>query len=348
MSHSLENLSGAVEQEQVPQGELSVEGVKMDCASLISKVKEHYKKEVDKSPEREGTRQLLEVHNDIVLDYAVDISNMLGLDDREKAIAMLATILHDSAKLDGENPLNTLINHHTMGAEIATELAQGFVGESVNGYEVTADMVPEIAFAVRRHQNHPFLIKTFNKGERFEEPQTKADITVYLADMMANIGFKNIAFRFVNDKFVLEDLYKSREKMDDHLNQALDNVFTGDLGVENLINSVFKDEEGNELENLKDTLPVQEYMKKMIESAKKIYDRLKDELPKLESEIALKNPRSGGEIYESGIWNYYAELQGKTGKGAGQKLLVEKINELIVKIGNDLGIDEKTVNSFKM
>ena len=47
----------------------------------------HYQKMVEQNPDRKGMKDTLDVHNNIVLDYAVKLSNLDSeLSDKERAV----------------------------------------------------------------------------------------------------------------------------------------------------------------------------------------------------------------------------------------------------------------------
>jgi hypothetical protein len=348
---------------------LTPENVEKIYAKVIQLLDEYWKKKVEEDRSRSGVLAPLETHNKIVTGYAAKISEILGLQGQDRAVAMIGTIFHDSAKLDSQ-PLE----HHIEGAQVAAELSEKLVGETIDGVTITKEMIGPISDAVRRHQNHPFLIGN-NGGKRFEEPEKKTDLVVFLSDMMANVGFKNIAFRLFPNKgtqFTHQDVSmamesrfakenpdkvsddkkdKLKDRAEDHLVQALNDVFNDQTGVAHLVDNVFyevKDGKKVRRDSMAGTEDVERFMTETIDKAAIIYERLKEELPKLEAQVTHKNSRSGAESYGHRIWELSAEPGDGEGWPAGVKFMKREINKVIERIGTEEGLDPDIVNNFKM
>jgi len=214
---------------------------------------ENYQKEIEEDPKRKPMLSALEAHNKIVLDYANElITENPELNSEDKVAATLATILHDGGKLS-----STLLEHHLKGTVAAEEILNNLMSslKSFEGFLITERLKRKVKEAIERHMNHPFLVKQ-NKGERFPEPQDAIDKVVFDADMLANIGFKNVMFRLINEHFSEEDRKTAEEKDITPIQAAFENVLEGAKDLESTVMSA----------------PAKELAKKLIGVTKEIFE----------------------------------------------------------------------------
>ncbi|MDD3284008.1 MAG: HD domain-containing protein [Patescibacteria group bacterium] len=261
---------------------------------------------------KEGNLAVLENHNKTVLDYALLIMEQIpNLSKKEKVSATTATILHDSGKL-----ISDLKTHHTAGIQRAEEILKKIEGTTIDGIKINDQFIETVKSAIERHMNHPFLVKYINSGKRYPDPITIEDKIVFDADMLANIGFKNVGFRLNTEKFMNEDTKKSLEENTSILEQSFINVLEGEDGAKRLIDVLL-------LEESKDTAI------DLIKTIDKIFEDLKNEKVFYE----IQNIFS-----ENGIFN----IETIKNKG-GLNLLKDVINEKIKKSGIKFEINPKII-----
>lgn len=189
-----------------------------------------------------NTREALEKHEDNVLYYASILSDLEGLSVVETDLALIATQLHDSAKLTAP-----LLEHHLVSVELAKKILDKHKGEKLRSIVIDDKIIGYIQDAIKRHQNHPFLV-ALNKGQKFEEPITNIDKVVFDADMLSNIGFKNIAFRLNSKEFLKQDI-KNAADSNSIIIETFNNVMQG---VRELPNTIL----GEQAKELANTLVV--------------------------------------------------------------------------------------------
>jgi len=269
-----------------------------------------YDENVKENPKAESMRDNLKVHNGIVLDYALDLIEKQGLSPEEKTEAIIATMMHDGGKLSSD-----ILDHHTKGVEYAGKMLDEMMGQKFNGVEITEEIKQKIKEAIERHMNHPYLVEK-NKGERFPEPQGKVDKVVFDADMLANIGFKNVAFRLINEGNFNEDQKKAQENGTTTMEEMFKNVMQG---VEQLDKVVLSPE-------------AKEIAGERIGNAREIFEHLKTRLREIQDMFSAEGR---------------FDLSSIKAKG-GTELVKKLLNEEIEKAAIELGIDSKIVGKLKM
>jgi hypothetical protein len=280
-----------------------------------------YKKDVEKNESQRLNYCNLKVHNEIVLEYAQKIADMEKLPPEEKAAAIVATIMHDSGKLD-----SNIKDHHIKGVESAEEMLAGMKGQKIEGIEITEDFIIKVKEAIERHMNHPFMVKIINKGQRFPEPINSIDEAVFHADMLANIGFKNIGIR-LNENFFKEDEKISLEKGIMVIEEAFNNIMSKEVGVGSIEGAMLtKDPQmlaGRLIESVKRII---EYFKE-----KNVFKKIQDEFSDNEGKYNLESIAKKGDQEMPGVL-----------------LLKKRLNEEIVIAGWELNINSRTVEKFLM
>lgn len=296
------------------------ESVRAEYAQVLNKREEQYGRDVESDYSREGMRKMLAVHNEIVLNYANELCEMNGkLLPEEKVAIVIATILHDCGKLS-----SGLLEHHKKGVEYAEVIVDEMIGMEFEGVKITTEIKENILRAIERHMNHPFLVG-LQKGERFSEPVSEIDKTVFDADMLANIGFKNIAFRLGNSKLFLEDQSVAKEKNISVLEETFENVLDVNNGVRSLGLVVLTD-------------AAKEKSASLILAVENIFSKMKNDgvLAKIEEDFS----NMSGELdRQSTSWELGID---------GLLLIKKRLNEEIQKAGMVLGIDHDIVVRFLM
>lgn len=267
-----------------------------------------YAEDVRENPSAEAMRANLEPHNDTVLDDALDLIGKQKLTPEEKTEAIIATIMHDSGKLASE-----LLEHHTKGVEYAGKMLEEIVGQSFGGVEITEEVKQKIKEAIERHMNHPYMVK--ENGKKFPEPQDKVDKIVFDADMLANIGFKNVSFR-LNEKNLEEDQEKAQKNGTTVVEEMFLNVIQG---VEQLDKIVLSPEAG-------------EIAGERIGNVKKIFERLRDKLEGIQDMFSVDGKFNLSTIKAKG----------------GTELLKKLLDEEIEKAGIELDMNIKSIAKLQM
>jgi len=281
-----------------------------------------YNQDIAEEPSREGMRFDLDVHNRIVLDYAIKLIEVENLGQQEKVEAIMATIMHDGGKLS-----SNLLEHHEKGVEYAGEMLKEMIGKKIDGIEITKEIAQKIKEAIDRHMNHPFVVM-MNKGNEFPVPKDNVDKVVFDADMLANIGFKNVAFRIKNEGFLEKDFMRAKDG--NVLEESFRNVLEGEIT-----------NDGKKIpgaSGLKDVM--------LSDSAKKMADKLIEDAEKI-----FENLKKNGTIIR--IQNFFSDNDGNfnpaTIKERGGAELVKKLlNEEIEKSAMELGIETIIAEKFKM
>ena len=281
-----------------------------DYEEVVDWREKQYDENVKENPKAESMRDNLKVHNGIVLDYALDLIEKQGLSPEEKTEAIIATMMHDGGKLSSD-----ILDHHTKGVEYAGKMLDEMMGQKFNGVEITEEIKQKIKEAIERHMNHPYLVEK-NKGERFPEPQGKVDKVVFDADMLANIGFKNVAFRLINEGNFNEDQKKAQENGTTTMEEMFKNVMQG---VEQLDKVVLSPE-------------AKEIAGERIGNAREIFEHLKTRLREIQDMFSAEGR---------------FDLSSIKAKG-GTELVKKLLNEEIEKAAIELGIDSKIVGKLKM
>lgn len=200
-------------------------------------------------------------------------------------------------------------------------------GKKVDGIEITDKVGQKIKEAIERHMNHPFMVMS-NKGERFPEPQDKVDKIVFDADMLANIGFKNVAFRLGNKDFLDKD--SIRAKNENVLEESFRNVLEGEIT-----------DDGKKIpgaSGLKDVMlsdSAKDMAGKLIETARDIFENLKEK-------GSLKEIQ---EIFSDKDGNFNQDTIKECG---GTELVKKLLNEKIEESAMDLGIETEIAKKFLM
>lgn len=287
---------------------------------IINWREKRYDEDVAGDPRMEAMRGALDTHNRIVLRYADElIAAAPEMTAEEKTAARLAVIMHDGGKLN-----SALLSHHHRGAEYADEMLANVVGKKINGAEIAPRTIIMARRAIERHMNHPFLVK-LQDNKPFPRPLHAADKIVFDADMLANIGFKNVAFELLDEKRLQESAETAGRKGVPPLEITFNNVISGsdgkNGGYKNLVNVVL-------------TKTARKKAAELIETADKIFGELKKNgvLKKINREF------SGNGRFDAAA----IELAG------GMAAIKKRLNEAIRKAGQDLGMDEKTVNNLLM
>ncbi len=263
-------------------------------------------------------RKSLEIHNQIVEGYANKlIEANPNLSPEEKVAATIATMLHDSGKLS-----SSLLEHHEQGVNYAekvmNELIEG--AEEIEGVQMTEGTKNLVKNAVMRHMNHPFLVmkNKMNNGEPFPLPENDVDKIVFDADMMANIGFKNVGFRLINEQFMNEDLEAAKKQDISALQAKFENVLSGVRGLNDVVLS----------DEAKGMTP------DLIGQVEKIYNNLikNNTFQKIQEKFSIDNQFDLITINQNG----------------GPAVIKKELNDAIKKAAMEEQIDSKTVENFKM
>ena len=311
-------------------GQSNMEKINEDFQELLDIRLAKYKediglKENESDPAKEAAINNLETHNGIVLGYGAELAEEMNLSDEDKTVVLTALMLHDIGKLNNPgDSFGTLKNHHRIGEEYTEEIMQEFVGKKIGEIVITEEMIPRIKQAIARHMNHPFMVM-LNKGERYPEPETDIDKIVFDADMMANAGFKNVAFRITGDKFLEEDAATAEKKNISHIEATFDNVLEGvvgsfRIGVKYLPEAVL-------------TEPSKSKTSEIVAQVLQIRDLMKDN-------DAFQNIQSQFADDEGKLTALSIAMKG------GADILKKRINEEIQKAAIKLKIDSKVTKNF--
>lgn len=291
------------------------ETVEEKYSAAIDLREKQYDQDVERDPKMAAMRASLDVHNGIVLGYANELIAGQNLPPDQKVAATLATVLHDSGKL-----ASPLLEHHKKGTEYAGKILDNLSesGQTFDGVAVTPEIRQKALEAIDRHMNHPFLVM-LNKGERMSEPQDDVDRVVFDADMMANIGFKNVGFRLIGEKFMADDAKAAVEKGTTTLQASFENVMQGVRQLDKIV--------------LSDT--AKQKTGALVAAAERIFQKLVTD--KKFAEVQGQFSGAKGEFN-------LGTIQEKGGAGIVKK----RLNEEIFKTGLDLGINSKLLKNFEM
>ncbi|MDD4271330.1 MAG: HD domain-containing protein [Patescibacteria group bacterium] len=294
--------------------EKNLEEIKINYGPVLDLLKGQYDQDVAAKPEMKNQRLNLDTHNQIVLDYADELIKAHDLSQADKAAAYLAVIFHDSGKLAAG-----LMEHHLKSKEYAEKLLDklGPIKQGGEIIEITPELKEKVLQAIERHMNHPFLVN-LNKGRRFPEPENETDKIVFDADMMANVGFKNVCFRLINEGYMKEDAAAAYKKGITALEESFNNVMAG---VKVLGEVVLSE-------------PAKKQTKKLAEDAVEIFNYLK-----------------ANRIFQE-IQDKYSENNEFNSKTINQKggvpALKKELNAAIIKAAQALNIDRKIAENFIM
>jgi len=291
--------------------------------NVINFREKQYEKDFSENPVSGDMLLNLKTHNSIVLNDAIDLIGKEKLSSEDSAAVIIATIMHDSGKLSSD-----LLSHHKKGVEYAKGLIEKMQKEKskFEGIEITQELGQKILQAIERHMNHPFLVVK-NGGERFPEPENKVDRVVYDADMLANIGFKNVGFRLASEEYLREDSQKAIENGTNALEETFANVMQGVVKLDSVVL----------------TSPAQKIAKERIEDTKRIFNYLKEN--KVFESLLLEQNIVNEKIRKSGK---KLNLDDKIIEEMIKKENIIKLNGEIRKAGMALGIDSKIIDKLMM
>lgn len=192
-----------------------------------------YEKDIAQNPEAEKNLPALRRHNEVVQQFGKRLISLFRkkgeLSELQADITKIAIDLHDCGKLGVP-----LLEHHEKGMERAKIILEEFQKENgkIEGVDFSGvvevgdkkiNIQEKILQAINRHMNHPYLVKSNNKN-RFPEPEDLIDKIVFDADMLANIGFKNISFRLNSRKNKEEDQSGARKERIPYIQQVFKSV----------------------------------------------------------------------------------------------------------------------------
>lgn len=303
------------EEEKREKTELRVEAVRENYENVFNYRRDRYRKDIEKEPFKSGMLSNLETHNEIVLEYAVELINGEKLSKEDRVAAIIATIMHDSGKLSSD-----LLSHHEKGIEYVGEMLEEMKarGEKFEGTETTDEIQQKVEQAIDRHMNHPFLVEK-NGGEKFPVPENSVDKIVFDADMLANVGFKNVGFRLASENFLEQDEKKSVDNKTSILEESFNNVMRDVVNLDSVVLSY----------------SAQELAKKRIDDVKLIFEYLK----KNEKFISIQNEFSTA----FGNFDIHTIVVNEN-----MLLIKKRLNEEISKAAMELNIDGKIVKNLIM
>ncbi|PIP28247.1 MAG: hypothetical protein COX29_02210 [Candidatus Moranbacteria bacterium CG23_combo_of_CG06-09_8_20_14_all_35_22] len=289
--------------------------IQKEYAPIFEFRKKIYARDIAQNQAREVMLSNLETHNKIVLDDAINLIESEKLSPEDRVATIIAIIMHDSGKLSSD-----ILSHHEKGIEYVDEMFGKMekTEPEFEGIRLTDEIRQKIIWAIERHMNHPYLVGR-NGGEKFPEPENSVDKVVFDADMLANIGFKNIGFRLASEDYLREDKQKAIESRTNSIEETFKNVMQDVVKLDGIVLS----------------FSAKKVAKERIEDAKRIFDYLK------ENKI-FKN------ILEK-VSNISEKLE-KDRKMEDSSVILTKnlLNEEISKAGMALGIDDKTLDKLKM
>ena len=306
--------SPQIEQQEEDQGYQEVETQKQALYNAL--IEEAHG---DTRAKREKYIEILSFHELVVFQYGDElIKEHPNLSDNQRIAVRLGLMLHDSGKIEAE-----LLKHHEQSSINAEKILRQLQkqGHKIEGLEINEEIIEKTKQAIERHMNHPFLIAM--NGGRFSEPQDDVDKIVFDADILANIGAKNVGFRLGLEANMLKDSKAAEESRISQLEAAFDNVMA----------------EVRTLDSVVLTDPGKKRAKELIQNMEIVMANLikKDE---------------HGENALQGIQQEFSDEQGNFSletikEKGGFSLIKERLNEEILKAGQD-AVDEKILNNFKI
>ncbi|MFH1582875.1 MAG: HD domain-containing protein [Candidatus Falkowbacteria bacterium] len=295
--------------------ENGLEEIKRNYQQAIGLRERQYDQDVSVKPEMKNQRLNNDTHNEIVLGYAYELVKEHNLSVQDKVAVFLAVIFHDSGKLASD-----LIDHHLKGRQYAEQLLDELLSIKQDGemVEITPELKEKVLNAIERHMNHPFMIFK-NKGKRFPEPENNVDKIVFDADMMANVGFKNVCFRLTNEEYMNTDIAEASKKGISAIEETFNNVMAGVRVLDKAVLSA----------------SAKARIKRLIDAAEEIFRYLEE-----------------NRIFQK-IQDKYSENNKFNSKTIGQKeggvqALKGELNLAIEEAARALNIDEEVVKKFVM
>jgi len=280
-----------------------------------------YDKDVEAKPKPEikNQRLNLDTHNQIVLGYADELVRAHDLSEQDKVAVYLAVIFHDGGKLAADLMEHGL-DHHLKSREYAERLLDELppIEQGDETIEITPGLKEKVLQAIERHMNHPFLVN-LNKDQRFPEPENDIDKIVFDADMMANVGFKNVCFRLTSEKYLNEDLAAASRKGITALEESFNNVMEGVRVLDKVVLSA----------------PAKAQIKQLINATEEIFSYLKDN-------------RVFQEIQDKYSLNHEFNFKTINQKEGGVPSLKKELNSAIRKAAQTLNIDKEIAKNFIM
>ncbi|MDP2736883.1 MAG: HD domain-containing protein [bacterium] len=300
----------------------SLEEIKRNYKPAMVLRESQYEDDVAINPKMKNQRLNLNTHNEIVFGYADELIRAHDLSESDKVAAYLAVIFHDSGKLANDLKEHGL-DHHLKGSEYARRLLDELpsIKQGDKTIEITPDIKEKVLSAIERHMNHPFLVNLnkLNKGEPFPEPENAIDKIVFDADMMANVGFKNVCFRLISEKYLNEDMTEASRKGVPALEETFNNVMVGVRALDQVVLSV----------------PAKKQIGRLIDTTEEIFKYLKDN--RIFQEIQDK-------YSENNEFNFQTINQ----KPGGIPALKEELNLAIKNAARASKIDETIAKNFVM
>ena len=297
----------------------NLEEIKRNYQPAMALRERQYDKDVEAKAEIKNQRFNLDTHNKIVLGYADELVRAHDLSEQDKVAVYLAIIFHDSGKLAADL-IEHGLNHHLKSREYAERLLDELppVKQGDETIEITPELKEKVLQAIERHMNHPFLVN-LNKGRRFPEPENDIDKIVFDADMMANVGFKNVCFRLTSEKYLKEDMAAASRKGITALEESFNNVMDGVRILDKVVLSA----------------PAKAQIKQLIDATEEIFSYLKDN-------------RIFQEIQDKYSENHEFNFKTINQKEGGIPSLKKELNSAISKAAQDLNIDREIAKNFIM
>lgn len=301
--------------------EENLEEIKRNYQPAVKLREDQYDQDVAANQKMENQRSNLETHNKIVLGYADELVKAHDLSEQDKVAVYLGVIFHDSGKLANDLAEHGL-DHHLKGSKYAKLMLDELppIKQGDETVAMTPELKEKVLNAIERHMNHPFLVKLnkLNKGKPFPEPENDIDKIVFDADMMANVGFKNVCFRLTNKKYLNEDIVEASKKGIPALEETFNNVITGVRALDQTVLSE----------------PAKAQIKELIEATEKIFNYLKDN-------------GKFQEIQDKYSENHEFNFQTIERQGGAQELKKE-LNSAVRNAARTLNIDKKMAENFIM
>ena len=300
------------------KNEMESKEVEKNYADIFDFRRNRYRKDLEMGYSSEIALSNLEVHNGIALNYVLGLLRREKLSPEDRVAAIIAIIMHDSGKLSSK-----LLDHHKKSVEYADEMFREMeeYDPEFDGIKLNDSIRQKIFWAIERHMNHPYLVKMAdeNNEEKLPLPENNVDRVVNDADMLANIGFKNVAFRLTDKKYIEEDFLEAVKNNRTIIEEVFINVMEGVVKLDGavLLSSA------------------QELAKKRITEVKKIFNYLKKN--RVFENILEEVEISAEKLKEDR--NIVFEKAG---------LIKEILNRKIKKAGEYLHMDSRVVGNFLM
>ncbi|MFH1523143.1 MAG: HD domain-containing protein [Patescibacteria group bacterium] len=229
---------------------------------------EKYGEDVKNSPDKKMSSDIhnsLKTHNNIASTYGKELTTEVKknqiINHEDEVAIEIATELHDSGKIKSNSDRGHVNDHHLEGVERAREILNEMLGQEISGVEITNDFIKKVTDSIYRHMNHPYLVML--KGEKYPEPQNIVDKIVFDADMLANVGYKNVIFRLKIPDNLEKDSHAAQKNNITSLQASFENVVeTGKILA------------GNKKEKVVYTKEAQTRIEELIELVDKIMEAL--------------------------------------------------------------------------